>query len=76
MDGVAIRASDHSSIEILVELSKDIQSAKQVPLFRRDEKTDLLIAVLINGTSSHIFDYDDTHLDAIHHPSGSVAQVD
>ncbi len=73
--GVAIGASDHSSIEMLVELSKDIQSAEQVSLFGRDEKTDLLMAVLINGTSSHIFDYDDTHLDTIHHPSGPVAPV-
>lgn len=73
--GVAIGASDHSSIDMLVGLSKDLQSAKQVSLFGRDEKTDLLMAVLINGTSSHIFDYDDTHLDTIHHPSGPVAPV-
>src|SRR5699024_2869415 len=36
---------------------------------------DILSATLINGTSSHIFDYDDTHLDTIHHPSGPVAPV-
>ena len=73
--GVAIGASDHNSIDMLVELSKDLQSAEQVSLFGRDEKTDLLMGVLINGTSSHIFDYDDTHLDTIHHPSGPVAPV-
>lgn len=35
----------------------------------------MLSAVLINGTASHIFDYDDTHLDTVHHPSGPVAPV-
>ena len=32
-------------------------------------------ASLINGMSSHIFDFDDTHLSTIHHPSGPVAPV-
>jgi 2-methylcitrate dehydratase PrpD len=34
-----------------------------------------LMAALINGMSSHIFVYDDTHLDTIHHPSAPVAPV-
>src|SRR5699024_10083069 len=29
----------------------------------------------INGMSSHIFDFDDTHLDTINHPCGPVAPV-
>lgn len=44
-------------------------------LLGREEKTDLLLATLVNGMSSHIFGYDDTHLDTIHHPSGPVAPV-
>lgn len=73
--GVTIGASRHPSIDMLIELSKDLQNAAQVSLYGRDERTDLLMAVLINGTASHIFDYDDTHLDTIHHPSGPVAPV-
>ncbi|MFJ5769014.1 MmgE/PrpD family protein [Psychrobacillus sp. NPDC093180] len=73
--GVAAGASTHPSIDILLELSKELKTAEQVSIFGREEKVDLLMAALINGTSSHIFDYDDTHLDTIHHPSGPIAPV-
>ncbi|MCM3709130.1 MmgE/PrpD family protein [Sporosarcina luteola] len=73
--GVTIGAARDSSIDMLVDLSKELQSAEQVSLYGREEKVDLLMGVLINGTASHIFDYDDTHLDTIHHPSGPVAPV-
>lgn len=73
--GVTIGASNHPSIDMLVELTKELKTAEQVSIFGREEKVDLLMAALINGTSSHIFDYDDTHLDTIHHPSGPVAPV-
>ncbi|WP_298472115.1 MmgE/PrpD family protein [uncultured Psychrobacillus sp.] len=73
--GVAIGASRHPSIEMMLDVTKELQSAEQVSVFGREEKVDLLMAALINGTSSHIFDYDDTHLDTIHHPSGPVAPV-
>ena len=73
--GVTIGAANDRSIDMMIDLSKDLQSAEQVSLYGRDEKVDLLMGVLINGTASHIFDYDDTHLDTIHHPSGPVAPV-
>ncbi|MGN7385411.1 MmgE/PrpD family protein [Sporosarcina sp. SAFN-015] len=73
--GVTIGAANDRSIDMLVDLSKELQSAEQVSLYGRDEKVDLLMGVLINGTASHIFDYDDTHLDTIHHPSGPIAPV-
>lgn len=73
--GVAIGAAHHPSVEMVLGLKEDIQSAEQVSIFGRTEKTDVLLASLINGMSSHIFDYDDTHLDTIHHPSGPVAPV-
>ncbi|WP_142828545.1 MmgE/PrpD family protein [Planococcus soli] len=73
--GVAIGASSHPSVDMVLALKEDTQSAEQVSIFGRTEKVDLLLASLINGMSSHIFDYDDTHLDTIHHPSGPVAPV-
>ena len=73
--GVAIGAAHHPSVDMVLGLKEDIQSAEQVSIFGRTEKTDVLLASLINGMSSHIFDYDDTHLDTIHHPSGPVAPV-
>jgi 2-methylcitrate dehydratase PrpD len=73
--GVAIGASHHPSVDMVLGLKEDTQSAEQVSIFGRKEKVDLLLGSLINGMSSHIFDYDDTHLDTIHHPSGPVAPV-
>lgn len=73
--GVAIGASNHPSVDMVLGLKEDTNSAEQVSIFGRTEKVDLLLGSLINGMSSHIFDYDDTHLDTIHHPSGPVAPV-
>lgn len=73
--GVAIGAANHPSVDMVLGLKEDIESAGQVSVFGRTERVDLLLGSLINGMSSHIFDYDDTHLDTIHHPSGPVAPV-
>lgn len=73
--GVAIGAVKHPSAEMLIEVANEVESSAQVSLLGRSEKLDLLMAVLFNGMTSHIFDYDDTHLDTIHHPSGPVAPV-
>jgi 2-methylcitrate dehydratase PrpD len=41
----------------------------------RAETLDALHAALINGISSHVLDYDDTHLKTIIHPAGPVASA-
>lgn len=39
------------------------------------EKLDIFLAALLNGMSSHVFDFDDTHLKTIIHPAGPVASA-
>ncbi|WP_059104355.1 MmgE/PrpD family protein [Shouchella shacheensis] len=73
--GVAIGAAHHPSVDIVLGLKEELKWAEDVSILGRKEKSDLLTATLINGMSSHIFDFDDTHLDTIHHPSGPVAPV-
>ncbi|PWA08139.1 hypothetical protein DCC39_15545 [Pueribacillus theae] len=73
--GVTIGAIDHETIDILMDVIQENNQSTEVTVLGRNRKTDLLSAVLINGTSSHIFDFDDTHLPTIHHPSGPVAPV-
>jgi 2-methylcitrate dehydratase PrpD len=73
--GVSIGAAFHPSMDMVLSLKDEIGSSEQVTVLGRKEKADLLLATLLNGMSSHIFDYDDTHLDTIHHPSGPVAPV-
>jgi 2-methylcitrate dehydratase PrpD len=41
----------------------------------RAERFDFLHAALLNGISSHIFDFDDTHLKTVIHPAGPVASA-
>src|SRR5205085_8655435 len=41
----------------------------------RTERLDILHTALMTGISSHIFDYDDTHLRTIIHPAGPVASA-
>lgn len=73
--GVAIGASYHESVDMALDVANAVGRNEQSTILGRGIKTDMLFASLINGMSSHIFDYDDTHLDTIHHPSGPVAPV-
>jgi len=43
----------------------------QASILGRTEKLDILNAALLNGISSHVLDFDDTHVEAIH-PSAPV----
>ena len=71
--GVAIGASGHPLIDKLLDLAQAIGGNGQATVLGRGDRTDVLTAAMINGTSSHIFDYDDTFLDTILHPSAPVA---
>jgi len=41
----------------------------------RGARLDVMHAALINGISSHVFDFDDTHLKTIIHPAGPIASA-
>lgn len=73
--GVAIGATHDSSVDMVLDITEQLNAGKQVSVLGRTEKTDMLFASLINGMSSHVFDFDDTHLETIHHPSAPVAPV-
>ena len=45
----------------------------QASLLGRDEKLDIFSAALINCIASGVYDYDDTHLPTVIHPTGPVA---
>ena len=47
----------------------------QASLLGRRERLDAPHAALVNGISSHVLDYDDTHLKTIIHPAGPVASA-
>src|ERR1700733_2954050 len=73
--GVAIGGSRHQTVEIAVSALAPFSGPAQASLLGRRERFDIMNAAFINGVSSHIFDFDDTHLKTIIHPAGPVASA-
>ncbi len=71
--GCAIGASAHPTVECAWKALRPFAGAAQATLLGRSERTDVLHAALINGISSHVLDFDDTHPETLVHPSGPVA---
>jgi 2-methylcitrate dehydratase PrpD len=64
--GCAIGASHHETVNYAVAALQPFFGAAQAQLVGRREKVDALHAALINGISSHVLDFDDTHARAVH----------
>jgi 2-methylcitrate dehydratase PrpD len=73
--GCAVGATHHESVDAALAAVQMLQPAPQATLLGRKEKVDIASAALINGISSHTFDFDDTHLKTIIHPAGPVASA-
>jgi len=70
--GVAIGGMKDPSVEMLVNLIKEIGGKKQARILGYGMKTSILNAALINGIMSHILDYDDAHSESRSHPSSPL----
>jgi 2-methylcitrate dehydratase PrpD len=73
--GCAVGATNHESVHAALAAVQMLEPAGQASLLGRLEKVDMASAALINGISSHTFDFDDTHLKTIIHPAGPVASA-
>lgn len=73
--GCAIGGSRHETVDIAISALAPFCGPAQASILGRAERLDVLNAALMNGVSSHIFDYDDTHLRTIIHPAGPVASA-
>ena len=71
--GCAIGGCRHESVNRAMSAFQPFAGPRQAAVLGRTERTDILNAALLNGISSHVFDFDDTHLRTIIHPSGPVA---
>ena len=69
--GCAIGAANHETINRAWAALAPFAGAAQASLVGRRERTDVLHAALINGVSSHVLDFDDTHARLVH-PSAPV----
>ena len=73
--GCAVGASQHESVDAALAAVQMLQPAPQATVLGRAERVDMASAALVNGISSHTFDFDDTHLKTIIHPAGPVASA-
>jgi len=73
--GCAIGPATHETIEAALAAVQELAPSAQASLLGRKEKVDMASAALLNGISSHTFDFDDTHLKTIIHPAGPVASA-
>jgi 2-methylcitrate dehydratase PrpD len=73
--GCAVGAATHPAIESALAALNMLQPAPQATVLGRRDRADMTGAALLNGISSHTFDFDDTHLKTIIHPAGPVASA-
>ena len=73
--GCAIGAARHEAAEAAIAAVRLLEPAPQASVPGRADKVDMASAALVNGITSHTFDFDDTHLKTIIHPAGPVASA-
>jgi 2-methylcitrate dehydratase PrpD len=73
--GCAIGGSRNEAVDNAISALSPFFGPAQASLMGRKERMDVLHAALINGISSHVLDFDDTHLRTIIHPAGPVVSA-
>ncbi|OGA22052.1 MAG: 2-methylcitrate dehydratase [Betaproteobacteria bacterium RIFCSPLOWO2_02_FULL_67_26] len=73
--GCAVGASRHETVGRALAALSEFSGPREATVLGRGDKLDIMLAALMNGTTSHTFDYDDTHLKTVIHPSGPVASA-
>lgn len=73
--GCAVGASRHEAADAALAAVATLDPAPQATVAGRSERVDIASAALVNGITSHTFDFDDTHLKTIIHPGGPVASA-
>jgi len=73
--GCAIGGSPHETLDRALDAVKLFSGPEQATVIGRGNRVDALHGALLNGISSHVLDYDDTHLKTIIHPAGPVASA-
>lgn len=73
--GVTVGGANQQAVVRALSTVLPYSNSTAAHLFGRSETLDPLRAALITGISSHVLDYDDTHLETIIHPAGPVASA-
>jgi 2-methylcitrate dehydratase PrpD len=70
--GCCFGGSQNEAPGIAVSALAPFFGPAQATILGRKERPDIFHAALINGISSHVLDFDDTHLRSAIHPAGPV----
>jgi len=73
--GCAVGGSRHETVDVAIAALAPFSGPAQATVLGRRERLDILHAALMNGISSHVYDFDDTHLKTVIHPAGPVASA-
>ena len=71
--GCAVGGARHETVERALAALKGFSGPAEASVLGRGDRLDIMLAALMNGITSHTFDFDDTHLRTVIHPSGPVA---
>ncbi|MCT7376765.1 MmgE/PrpD family protein [Chelativorans salis] len=73
--GCAVGGARHETVDRALAAVRPFSGKATSTVLGRPDRLDALHAALLNGISSHVLDYDDTHLKTIIHPAGPVASA-
>jgi 2-methylcitrate dehydratase PrpD len=73
--GCAVGGASHETTDHALRAFLPFSGPQVATVLGRTEKLDPAHAALVNGITSHVLDYDDTHLKTILHPAGPVASA-
>lgn len=70
---VALAACNDPTIDIAVQTYKRFSGSANATVIGRSDRLDILNAAALNAMSANVFDFDDTHIPTIIHPTAPVA---
>jgi 2-methylcitrate dehydratase PrpD len=70
--GAALGGCRHETVDHAIAALAPFSGPAQAGILGRTERLDILHAALMNGISSHVLDFDDTHPRTIIHPAAPV----
>jgi 2-methylcitrate dehydratase PrpD len=73
--GCCLGGARQETTERAIAALAEFSGKPEATVLGRSERLDIMHAALMNGITSHVLDYDDTHLDTIIHPAGPVASA-
>src|SRR3546814_5164127 len=68
--GCAVGGARHETADRALAAVTPFSGPRKATVLGRPERLDALHAALLNGITSHVLDYDDTHMKTILHPAG------